>query len=392
MRTDPALFTHPFVLLLAAQAVFGFGFSTFLIMPTYLAKALQASPSQIGLVTSIFGISGMIFMPLVGDWADRTRRLPWAMTGAGICAVASLGFVWVDEIGSLVYLLRLLHGFGNALEFVAAGALTIDLVPTKRLGQGLGFFGVAMLSTNAIAPAMAEAIADRWDWDTAFAVAALAAVLGLLLLSRVEEPEREHSHAPTTSIFKVAFTGRSLWFSTVIALAGVGFASLFTFVQPYALDLGANRVSGFFLGYTATAVGVRIFFGDLGDRIGLARVGMAAIALYGVPIALSADLQLSWLPWIGAIFGLAHGALFPTLNAFIVEPVPKNERAKVLALFMASFNAGWSIGSVILGVIAEVAGYPTVFWTATAAVGAAALLFLSSAEVRRAIAKGPSSA
>ena len=162
MRTDPPLLTRPFVLLLVAQAVFGFGFSTFLILPTYLTKALAASPSQIGLVTAIFGISSMIFMPLVGDWADRTRRLPWAMAGAGICAVASIGFLWVEEIGLLVYLLRLLHGFGNALEFVAAGALTTDLVPKKRLGQGLGLFGVAMLSSNAVAPAIAEAIATRW--------------------------------------------------------------------------------------------------------------------------------------------------------------------------------------------------------------------------------------
>ena len=390
MRTDPPLFTRPFVLLLAAQAIFGFGFSTFLILPTYLTKALAASPSQIGLVTAIFGISSMIFMPLVGDWADRTRRLPWAMAGAGICAVASLGFVWVHDIGPLVYVLRLLHGFGNALEFVAAGALTIDLVPKKRLGQGLGFFGVSILSTNAVAPATAEAIAARWGWGPAFSIAAIASTIGLLLLSRVKEPEREPSHAKVRSIFHVAFTRRSLWSSGFVALIGVGFASLFTFIQPYALDLGASRVGSFFLGYTATAVGVRVVFGGLSDRLGRARVGLAMMMLYSVPIALSADLQLSWLPWIGAIFGLAHGLLFPTLNALVVEPVPPNERAKVLALFMAAFNAGWSLGSVALGLIAEAVGYPAVFWAATAAVWAAALLFIASAEARRAIGRAPS--
>ena len=62
MSPSPPLFTRPFVLLLVAQAVFGLGFSTFLILPAYLATELAASPSQIGLVTSIFGITGPFFL------------------------------------------------------------------------------------------------------------------------------------------------------------------------------------------------------------------------------------------------------------------------------------------------------------------------------------------
>ena len=107
------------------------------------------------------------------------------------------------------------------------------------------------------------------------------------------------------------------------------------------------------------------------------------MALYGVPMAFSAHLDLDWLPWIGALFGFAHGLLYPSMNALIVEPVPANERAKVFSLFMASFNAGWGLGSILLGWVAETLGYPAVFWAATGGVAAACLIFASGREVRR---------
>ncbi len=380
-RSEP-LFSRPFVLLLCAQSVFGLGFSTFLILPTYLKTALLASAWEIGLVTSLFGLSSMILMPLVGDWADRTRRLPWAITGAAISGAAALGFVWVGEVGPLTYGLRLLHGVGNAFQFVAAGALVTDLVPMRRLGQGLGLFGVTMLSTNAIAPALAESVAARWGWEPVFIGASVASFLAIFFLALVKEPIRDLSRADGASLLRLMMSRRSVWFMTVVSLMGAGFAALFTFIQPYAIDIGITRISSFFVGYTVTAVAARILLGGLCDRVGRARVSLAMIVLYGIPMALSANLNPDWLLWIGAIFGLAHGLLYPSLNALVVEPAAVNDRAKVFALYMASFNAGWALGSIFLGWVAETFGYPAVFWIATAGVACAAVIFASAKEVR----------
>ncbi|MDX1383116.1 MAG: MFS transporter [Thermoanaerobaculia bacterium] len=383
MSQSDRLFTRPFVMLLLAQSVFGLGFSTFLILPTYLATALRASAWEIGLVTSVFGVASMVFMPLAGDWADRSHRLRWAVAGAVISSAAALGFVWVTEVGPLAYALRTLHGIGNAFEFVAAGALVTDLVPARKLGQGFGMFGVTMLSTNAIAPALAESVAARWGWSPVFAAAAAAQLGALVFLTRVVEPERHWTREGSAGLWGVVTSRRSLWLVAVVSLMGGAFAALFTFVQPYALELGTARISSFFVGYTVTAVGVRVFIGGLADRLGRARVSLATMALYAVPMALSAHLRLDWLPWIGALFGVAHGLLYPSLNAFVVEPVKADERAKVFALFMASFNAGWALGSIALGWVAERFGYPAVFWAATAGVACAWLLFASAEEVRR---------
>lgn len=381
-RSEP-LFGRPFVLLLCAQTVFGLGFSTFLILPAYLATALSASAWEIGVVTSIFGLSSMVLMPLAGDWADRGARLRWAIVGCAICGVAALGFVWVTEVGARVYALRLLHGIGNAFEYVAAGALATELVPRKRLGQGLGLFGVTMLSTNALAPAIAESVAARWGWAPVFAGASLASFLAIAFLARVREPAHDPSREPGASLLRVMLARRSVWFVTVVGLMGAAFSALFTFVQPYALELGAVRVSSFFVGYTVAAAGVRIFLGGWSDHLGRGRVSLGTMVLYGVPMLLAAHLHVEMLAWIGGIFGVAHGLLYPTLNAFVVEPVPPGERAKVFALFMASFNAGWALGALALGWVAESFGYPLVFWIAAAGVAAAVVLFLSGNEVRR---------
>ena len=52
-RTPP-LFRRNFVTLLAAQATFGYAFSSFFMLPKFLVTELGASPVEIGLVAASY--------------------------------------------------------------------------------------------------------------------------------------------------------------------------------------------------------------------------------------------------------------------------------------------------------------------------------------------------
>ena len=71
------------------------------------------------------------------------------------------------------------------------------------------------------------------------------------------------------------------------------------------------------------------------------------------------------------VFGLAHGLIFPSLNAIAVTGVQAHERGRMMAIFIGSFNLGVWGGTTALGLLATFVGYELVF-VATAGIGAVA--------------------
>ena len=108
----------------------------------------------------------------------------------------------------------------------------------------------------------------------------------------------------------------------------------------------------------------------------------AALVLYALAALAMVELRALGLLPIGLAVGLAHGVVYPTLNAIAVEGVGEDARGKVMALYNAAFNAGFSGGSLALGVVAERAGYPLVFGLGAAACLLALPLLRSTAPRR----------
>ena len=171
--------------------------------------------------------------------------------------------------------------------------------------------------------------------------------------------------------------------TTAIALVGVALGAMFTFHQPFALELGMTHVRSFFVAYAASAVVMRVGFGGLIDRAGRRRVVLVTLALYAVVVAGMSALEPGWLGLFGAGLGVAHGLFYPAYNALAVEGLGEHERGKLIGLFQAGFNVGSSCGTFALGELAERAGYPAVFWVAAGCVLGAWLVVFASPEGRR---------
>ncbi len=362
-----SLFTRGFVALLAAQACFGFSFSSFFLLPKFMTTELGAGPDEIGRVTGAFYVTAVLLGPLMGSVVDRRGRRVWLTAGALLMAAVSAAYVAVDEVGPLLYALRTLQGVAFAMAFVAGSALAVDEAPPERLALALGIFGLTMLSNNAIAPVLVEEIAGRSGWAPAFLAAAGVALLSAALSLRIRERPRPPAGEPIPTLAEMVKRPGALRTGAVIALAGAAFGAMFTFPQPFAIEAGAERVQSFFIAYTAAALSARLAIGPFTDRLGRRRVSMVALFLYGVSTAGAMAIDRIGLAPIGAAFGFAHGIFYPTFNALAVEDVGENERGKAMALFNGMFNVGYALGVFGLGMLAERAGYPPVF-----AVGAAA--------------------
>ena len=348
----PALLTRGFLAVLITQSVFGYSFACFFLLPKFLVTEFGAGALQIGQVTALYGVAAVVFMPLAGSWVDRFGRLRFLRAGIALMGLSAAGFLLVDALGPLLYGLRFLQGVAWALAFSAAGAVVTDHAPPERMGQAIGLFGVSLLAMNAIAPGTAEWLALRAGWDWVFAMSAAAAGVSLLLSTTLlSTTQHEAHHAGTDGevpgLAAVLARPRTLRFLSIIACFGASFGAMFTFSQPFALELGIEQVSGFFVAYTAAAIAVRLGLGPLADRSGRERVSLASGIWFALAVLAMAALEPGRLAWIGAAFGLGHGLFYPALNALAIEDAGPRERGKVMALFNGSFNAGWALSSMV---------------------------------------------
>jgi len=377
------LFTPRFLLVLATQSTYGCVYSAFLLLPKFLARELGASAEAIGWVMSLYVAGGLVAVPWVARALDARRRSPLMAAGGLLGAATALGFLAVTRVGPLLFALSLLLGVAFVLVFNAGGTLAAELAPPARLGQGLGIWGLATLTTNAVAPVALEPVAERHGWGTVFVISALGALLSAGLAALVARGEPAPAAPPPARPRRLRLGGDRGRVLVAAALTGLGLGTLFTFVVPYALELGAQRVSGFFLGYTGAAVVVRLGFGSLADRHGRARVSFAALLAYAAAVASAAWLTPAALPLVGAALGVTHGVTYPSLNALAVAGAAPREHGSTMTYYFGAYSLGRSMSVAALGLLAGAAGYPAAFLAAGALLGAGALVLLPLVRAER---------
>jgi MFS family permease len=359
--------------ILIAQATFGFGWCLYLLQPKYLSQSLGAGPDAIGAVSATSGIAAVSAIAAVVFVIDRPggRRLLFQV-GSALLVVASLGYELVDRFGALVYVLQAVIAISYVLCFNSAMALVTDVVPREHLGQAFGLQSASNLVMNAISSLLAEAVAERWGWRWVFGTAAVAGLASCVAGMRLPSTGGGNAGAPAHE--KPPYRRAAPAF-VACAATGAAYVAMFTFHQPFAIELGAKRLGGFFVGFTLAALVMRLGLGGLGDRFGHRRVVLAAFVLYAlVPLAM-AWLSPSLLWVYGAALGLAHGVSYPTLTAFATEHAPPSTRGRIIAVYSGSFNAGSSVAALAWGHTAARYGYPPVFGLASAVMFTALVVF-----------------
>ncbi|HYP76236.1 MAG TPA: MFS transporter [Polyangiaceae bacterium] len=353
----PSLVSARFLLLLGVQFLFGLGFSSFLLLPKYLTQVHAANSELIGHLMAAGPLAAVLVIPLVAARLDRVPR-HYLLFGAAITMMlGSLGFAALEGLGLPAYALRGLHGAAFTIFVSTTLTLTIDLAPPARLGQAVGLIGAANLATNALGPAIAEPVADAYGWRTVFILSgcfSFLAAFGAIAFRerRVPRPQAAKARFEFTPRF-----GRLLYAGVIV---GVAFGTVLTFYQPLALELGIHDLSHWFVGYTLSALGIRVLGGAFLDRFDRKKLALGASALYAVAVFATALLQPGWLFTLGFTLGFAHGTLWPVLTALTVEGTNSKTRTAVLTYFGGSFNVGVTLSTLGFGTLAHAIGYRSV--------------------------------
>jgi predicted MFS family arabinose efflux permease len=303
----------------------------------------------------IFGLTCVLIVPWLSRWINALglrRSLTYSFL---LLAASSLAFVFPGQVGIGMLLLRTLQGLATAGVMTAAVAMACELAPPQKLAQAMGLAGAASLIMNAIAPAVAEPIGAAYGFIWVFGLSGVAALVGAWIAGGLPAgPIQIQVEARTP------FSRRSVTILAALALSGAGFNVVMAFLAPLALSRHMDVVRGFFVAYTVAALGVRILGSRMTEWLGLQRTAMLSLLGYGTAIAAIAGLGPKTIVLLGLGFGLAHGALFPSLMALLMVDVEPTARTRLSSYANGVLNLGM-LSVTGFGLVANHAGLVAVF-------------------------------
>jgi MFS family permease len=360
MPREPLL-TRRFGLVFGANFAHALALNLFLHLPGFL-KALGASEAEIGLLSGLTGGMGVAARPLLGRIMDARGRSVVAVAGGLVHAGSTAAYLAIDSLGPLIYAVRVAHGVAIAMLFVSLFTLAADIVPASRRIEGFAVFGISGLVPVSLGGLLGDAILRRSGYTHLFLVAIACVIVGVLFSVPLRDGPKPLGEEAGRGIL-AAFRQRELTPIWVLGLAfAIALASCFVFLKTFVMATGVGSVGLFFSAYTAAALGLRLLFGSLPDRLGPKRVLVPALSVMAIGLALLATPPSVFKVAVsGVLCGIGHAYAFPILMGLVVARARPSDRGASLSIFTALFDGGLLIGGPVLGLLVEGLGYRVMF-------------------------------
>ncbi len=359
----------------------------FPIVPLYVSGQLRLGNVWAGLGVGIAFLATILTRGYAGGLSDRcgakaavTRGLAFYVVGA----LTALGAGVLADMPLLSFLLlilgRLALGLGESLVAVGIIAWGIGVVGPARSGRVLALVGAAIYGALAVGGPIGLALFSRFGFAGTMAISAVLPFLGLVAIWRVPGVA-PHPGAQRPAFWTVV--GKVWLHGAVVCFQGIGFAAIGAFFTLYFLDRGWSYAG---LGLTAFGVGfvlVRVLFGHLPDRIGGLPVALGSLAVEAVGQLLIWSAADPMLALAGAFLtGLGCSLIYPSMGREVVRRVEPHLRGTALGGFSAFQDLAYGLTGPFAGLLADRAGYGSVFLAGTVAAIAGLLIALSLRRIR----------
>jgi MFS family permease len=161
------------------------------LLPLYLSETFGTSKDMIGIVLSGYTVAALIFRPFSGYMVDSFSRKKVLMICFFVFFAFFLGYIAAGTL-LMFAIVRTLHGAPFGAVTVANSTVAIDVLPTSRRNEGIGFYGLSNNLAMAIAPSIGIYIYKYTnDFSLLFWIALVVAFIGLITVSTLEIPTKE---------------------------------------------------------------------------------------------------------------------------------------------------------------------------------------------------------
>ncbi|KQO18510.1 MFS transporter [Paenibacillus sp. Leaf72] len=363
-----ALWSKNFILLMGSNLLLFMALEMLLPTLPVFAAEQGGSQTQIGLIMGLFTFTAVISRLGTGYGIKRLGQKKLLLLGVAISLIALTGYYLAATLAVLL-VLRVVHGVGFGIATTLFGTAASDLVPASRRGEGMGFFATGNSISFALGPFFGIWIMTEYGFKALFLIGAVVMLLSLISTCFVRFP-RVEKKAPAAAA-PVAETGS--WMDSVVErkafmpsllglLIGIPFGTVLSFIALFGKEQGLGSVGIFFLVVAISEFLIRFISGPLFDRKGRMWVLLpAAILCIIASVMLYFTHSTAMLLLSGLFYGFGFGALFPALQAWVIDLVEPERRGVATATYYNAFDVGIGSGSILLGAVAAVTNYSTMY-------------------------------
>ena len=362
------LVTPSYCFILAANFLLYFGFWLLIpVLPFYLSEVFSAGNSTIGIILSCYTVAALCIRPFSGYFLDSFARKPLYLMAYFIFMTMFAGYIIAGSL-TLFILFRIIQGVSFGMVTVGGNTVVIDIMPSSRRGEGLGYYGLSNNIAMAVGPMSGLFLHDAgMSFTTIFCCSLGSCIAGFVCASLVKTPykppvKREPISLDRFILLKGIPAGISL------LLLSIPYGMTTNYVAMYAKQIGINATTGFFFTFMAIGMAIsRIFSGKIVDRGKITQVISAGLYLVVFSFfLLSACVYLiSWNNMlctvvffaVALLLGVGFGIMFPAYNTLFVNLAPNSQRGTATSTYLTSWDVGIGIGMLTGGYIAEVSTF-----------------------------------
>ncbi|WP_018668352.1 MFS transporter [Bacteroides gallinarum] len=362
------LVTPSYCFILAANFLLYFGFWLLIpVLPFYLSEVFSAGNSTIGIILSCYTVAALCIRPFSGYLLDSFARKPLYLLAYFIFMTMFAGYIIAGSL-VLFILFRIIHGVSFGMVTVGGNTVVIDIMPSSRRGEGLGYYGLSNNIAMAVGPMSGLFLHDAgMSYTTIFCCSLGSCIAGFICASLVKTPykppvKREPISLDRFILLKGIPAGISL------LLLSIPYGMTTNYVAMYAREIGINATTGFFFTFMAVGMAIsRIFSGKIVDRGKITQVISAGlyIVVFSFFLLSACVYIIEWNSMacniifftVALLLGIGFGIMFPAYNTLFVNLAPNNQRGTATSTYLTSWDVGIGIGMLAGGYIAEVSTF-----------------------------------
>ncbi len=342
-----------------------------------------------------FGLAKAAANYMAGVWSDCYGRQPVLVTGWLVAVPVPLLLIWAPSWGWVVAA-NVLLGLSQGLTWSTTVIMKIDLVGPDRRGTAMGLNEAAGYGAVAATALATGSLADAYGLRPApFLLGLACAALGLGLSTLAVRETRGHARLEASRQVPVAgdpsgaLSARQVFAHTTVrdrALSSVSQAGLVNNLND-GLAWGLFPLLFAAAGLSVTRIGVlvalypavwgvgQLLTGALSDRWGRKRLIVGGMLLQGLALGVVAAAgTFAWWAVAAVLLGAGTAMVYPTLMAAIGDVAHPVWRARSVGVYRLWRDAGFAVGAVLAGSVADAHGPRAAVWTVAALTAASGLV------------------
>lgn len=351
------------------------------LLPLYLSETFGANKETIGLCLAGYTVMAIIIRPFSGYVTDTFPRKAVLIVCNFIFFALFAGYLIAGSL-TMFTIFRTLHGLPFGTSTVAASTVAIDVLPSSRRTEGMGYYGLANNLATVIGPILAIWFLQMFNgnFQPLFWLSFVISFLGILLDFSLDIPKKEF--IPNKKMISLdRFFLLAGWREALTLLCfAFSYGIVSTYVAIYGKEcLGITSGTGLFFSLLAVGLILSRLTGSKALRENKvtrnATVGML-VSVFGY--LLFAAVQ-SPIAYYGSAFiiGLGNGHMYPAFLNMFINLARHDQRGTANSSILTSWDAGVGLGVLTGGLLSEHLGYSSAFWGALAINVAGIILYFA---------------